>query len=1021
MTFRLKTVLGIALIEIILLVILVTMSIGYLSESNEEQLRYRADSIAHLFAKSVQDAVLSYDLATLDSLVQHLLTDPEIVYIRISDNDRVLAAGGDSHLLQQQRTLDTRLAQVADGVFDAEAPIQEAGRRYGTVSLGLSTGVIDEVITEARRYMSSIALGEVLLVGLFSLALGTYLTRQLRQLELASSSIVEHGPGHQIPVRGNDEIAHTMHAFNEMSASLAASSIESERTKEAYRQLAFLASSNEALAKATLDACLDGIITINRQGVVVEYNDHAATIFGWTHREMIGANMAERLIPPEMRAQHVAGMAHYIATGEGPALNKRLELPALHRDGHRITIEISIAPMKAEREPLFTAFIRDISQQKEATAAIEQARQAADQANRAKSRFLATMSHEIRSPLNAVVNMNELLLESPLDEKQRELARIAREGGLTLMSLINDILDFSRIESGKLELTQSSFNVKQVIQSVVELHAGIAFRRGICLQAVIPPTLDRQVQSDEMRFRQIVTNLVSNALKFTHDGGVIVRAAVDTDPGFFQVSVSDSGEGIAKSRHEEIFKEFRQLEDENSRRFAGSGLGLAITHRLVGLMGGNISVESAPGAGSTFSVRLPLAGETTLPARSAAPPSCLDTDVAIINIHNPVLRVALTELCEAWGVPAFAPEFAADRMQPHWQHFTMLVDADPNGEALPNHQVTAQRIAEGAQWRFVSVFPFEARVIQARSGYHAMLRTPIRAESLVRFICHQPCVTCTQETVSATTDDRHQAAGHVLLVDDSAANLAVGKALLEKLGCTVETADDGRAAIELAARQRYDIIFMDLAMPRMDGIEATETIRQHQGPNQATPIVALTANAFAEDRENCLSRGMTDFIAKPIDRVELKGIVNRYSPQAITPTLGIDQVEQQPASDATADQQDPELLDQATLDRLAQDTSPDAVREILTIYLGEVAQRIPSMLAYRQQGETDALASEAHALKSSSASFGNVRLAAIARDLELAVRESRTEAIHELAADLPAIAAASVEAMQRYLDRLNRG
>jgi PAS domain S-box-containing protein len=1023
LTFRLKTILGIALIEIVLLVILVTMSLGYLSDSNEEQLRYRANSIAQLFAKSVQDAVLSYDLATLDSLVQHLLTDPEIVYIRIANNDEVLAVGGDSRMLKQQRSLDTSLQQVDDAVFDVAAPIQESGRRYGTVTLGLSTGVIDAVVSEARRYMSSIALGEVLLVALFSLVLGTYLTRRLRQLEAASTAIGENGPGHQIPVHGNDEIAHTVRAFNEMSTSLARSSEESANTQEAYRQLALLASSNEAIAKATLAACLDGIVTINQQGEVVEYNNQAEQIFGWPRDEMIGSAMVDTIIPAELRENHKKGMSRYLQTGEGRVLNQRLELPAMHCDGHRITIEISIAAMATEPEPLFTAFIRDISQQKAANKAIEKARQAADQANQAKSRFLATMSHEIRSPLNAVVNMNELLFESQLDEEQKELARIAREGGLTLLSLINDILDFSRIESDKVEIRNRPMNPMQTLQSVVELHSGIAFRRGICLQTVIPPAFDRMVLCDEMRFRQIVTNLVSNALKFTNDGGVIVRIDADQDPGFFRVSVSDSGEGIDRQRHDEVFKEFRQLEDDSKRRFSGSGLGLAITHRLVELMGGSIELESTPGIGSEFTVHLPLLDTDSGPGATKPEHSCMDTDAVVVNVENPVLRVALLDLCKCWGIPAFAPEFAVEQVNQEWRHIAMLVDADRNDEQLPRHQITAQQIAPLDRWRFITVSPIQMRETESKSGdttaYHAVLRTPIRAESLVRFVCHLRCDECATAPTEKSKPDRPARETHVLLVDDSAANLAVGKALLSRMGCRVDAAEDGLAAIELADRQPYDIIFMDLAMPRMDGLEATRSIREQQGPNQTTPIIALTANAFVEDREKCFAQGMTDYLSKPVDRTELHSLVNRYAPLAAPwPVTKPDL----PASlETSTDYSDLAILDQNTLDRIAKDTSLEAIPEILAIYLDELQKRVPVMLAHQKNGDLVALGDEAHALKSSSASFGATRLAQLARDIEIAARNSNADETWRWMADLESISGASMDALRVYLITLGNG
>jgi two-component system sensor histidine kinase/response regulator len=1049
MTFRVKTIIGIALIEIVLLVLLVTMSLNYLSSSNEDQLRERANSVASLIAKSAQDAVLSFDLATLDSLLQHILTDPEIVYIKIANNDQVLAEGGNAAILTQARTPDRILEDATDGIFDVVAPIESQGRRYGTVSIGFSTTVIENVLTEAQRYMWGLALGEVALVALFSFVLGTYLTRQLKRLEKASAIIRDSGPGHQVEVRGNDEIAHTMRAFNDMSSSLAAADLHTAQTQQAYRQLAFTASANEAVAKATLSACLDGIVTVNVNDEIVEYSSQAEQIFGWTREEAMGSSMAKMLIPEEMREAHAKGMSHYLATGEGPALGQRLELPAMHRDGHRITVEISIAPIDTQTEILFTAFIRDITEQKKATEAIVQAQHDADQANLAKSRFLATMSHEIRSPLNAVINMNELLLESPLSGEQKELARIAREGGLTLLSLINDILDFSRIESGKFQLDLKPTDPGSVVQSVVELHSGIAFRRGIAIQTVIHPTTRHLIHCDEMRLRQIATNLVSNALKFTHQGGVIVRLA-KPDESHIELVVHDSGEGIEPDRQEEIFKEFHQLEDSDNRRFSGSGLGLAITRRLVDLMDGEIRLDSAPGQGSRFVVRLPYIPIDQAQAHPAPEPlECSFTDAVMVNLDNPVMRQAVIEACRAWGIRAFDIDQATDE-EFSYAHPVMLVDSDPAGEQLPNHQLKASRLAPVDRWRFISISPAQVKNLDyspEKTGYFAVLRSPIRAESLINFVC-QRAPKREEASLSLTSTKRQDIPELlVLLVDDSSANLAVGEALLKRNHCRVQTAIDGKTAVELSQQQSFDAIFMDLAMPLMDGLEATQLIRTQSGPNQHTPIIALTANAFAEDRERCLSQGMTDYLSKPIDRKKLETMLeqlrrrtsaNRKEDSASlskeidaysqTFESSPDTTEITDASDHKAAQRapgprddDPGVLDFRTLDQLKEDTSHDAMPEIIGIFVTEVEKRVPAMASHHANADFEALGMEAHALKSSSASFGAPRLAEQAKAIEFAARAEDTETLSSLMNALPSLAQRASAALNAYLEALRRG
>ena len=1015
MSFRLKTILGIALIEITLLPILIIMSINYLKNSNEEQLRYRANTTAKLFSKSVQDAVLSYDLATLDSLVSHLLNDSAIVYIRIANNNQVLAQGGDKTILSQSRTPDISLDQVEDGVFDVVAPIEGSGFRYGTVSLGMSTSIIEQTIRKAGQYISLIALVQVILVMLLSLVFGTYLTRQLRRLEMASMKIRSSGPGHKIDVQGNDEIAATMRAFNDMSQSLLNSQNESDKSKEAYQQLALVAANNEAKTKATLEACLDGIITINCKGEIVEYNAQAELIFGWPREEMLGASLSRTIIPPEMREPHEQGFTHFLETGVGPVLNKRLELPALHQNGSQIVVEISIVPVEIDSQQMFTAFLHDITKQKEATEAIEQARTAADQSNRAKTRFLATMSHEIRSPLNAIINMNKLLLESSLDKQQKQFANIAHEGSLTLLALINDILSFSQIEAGEVKLNRNNVNPMAMIQAVAELHAGLALNQGLILQTIVHPSLNRTIVSDELRLRQIVTNLLSNAIKFTGEGCIIIRLEPDDKPAHFRLSVTDTGEGIPLDKQEDIFNEFKQLEDQDNRRFAGSGLGLAITRRLVKLFGGDIELESQPGKGSRFDVILPLefadADVTSFQRLSYPGP-------IVVNLANPMLRSTIVELRNLWGLKAYDAKSLPELTDHSDQSAVMLVDLDAGYTELSDHQLTANSLSATAQWQFIAVTSAHATDNEhdlPQTGYVAILKTPISIKSLSKAICqnHQQNYDEKSHSVSSLNTEKIQC--KVLLVDDSQSNLAVGEALLQLFGCEVMTAKNGDEAIKQSSKQRYDVIFMDLAMPIMDGLTATKIIRETTGPNQSTAIVALTANAFNEDRKRCLENGMDDYLSKPIVREQLFDIVKRYGK-----VIAEENTDETPATTATEQPlTDSEVLDRTVLEKLKKEISAKSLPAILGIYLDEVAKRIELIQQYHSTGDIAALGGEAHALKSSSASFGALSLAETARELELAARESNRKGVDLQMENLQSLAERSIAAINAYLADLN--
>ena len=406
MTFRQKTILGIASIEAILLLILIWTGINYLRISNESELIKRASTTLTLLSRASRDAVLSTDIATLEDIVNDAIETPGLGYVRILAPNGVILAEAGSHLpASGSFTADVNYAGVDDGSFDKAIDIMESNTRYGRIEIGLSTAHINTIVSDARRKAGTIALVEMLLVALFSLALGTYLTRQLSSLNDASRRITEGELGYQLPVRGNDELAHTARTFNRMSRQL------QEDLKH---------------QNAIINSALDCIINMDHEGRITEFNPMAEQTFGYSRAEVIGRSLVETIVPPAQREAHNKGLKHYLATGESPILCKRIEVTALRSDGTEFPVEMAISVTRIKDKPLFTSYMRDITERREYEIALQQAKVLAEEAAEAKSSFLANMSHEIRTPMNAVLGLLGLLAdEDNLTTHQQTLVKTA--------------------------------------------------------------------------------------------------------------------------------------------------------------------------------------------------------------------------------------------------------------------------------------------------------------------------------------------------------------------------------------------------------------------------------------------------------------------------------------------------------------------------------------------------------------------------------------------------------------------
>ncbi len=697
------------------------------------------------------------------------------------------------------------------------------------------------------------------------------------------------------------------------------------------------------------------------------------------------------------------------------------------------------APRAASPAPAGQPSAEDAQRELESLRAMQRellaAKQAAEAATMAKGEFLATMSHEIRTPLNGIVPLLDLMLSTPLQADQREYMNTAHQSARELLRIVDDILDYSKLEASKLELESVGVNIKEIVDSVATLMEGSASAKGLRLAVSIDPSVRLAVRGDPVRLRQILTNLVSNAIKFTERGSVTIQIGKRGESRtHYEIvfAVRDTGIGLAPEAAAKLFLPFSQADASTTRLYGGTGLGLVICKRLVDLMGGKIGVRSEPGRGSLFWFNVPLqkaVGDIRVRRDlNGVRALVLSLDEAFVRRTAAVLsNFGMSHVHATIAVDALTKLRASASMSERWGYEILVIDADSVRAAAPALMRNVLRdpaldhlraVVAGSDENVQDLrdAPRSAHVPgtfderELRAALHGLLGIDdAPATRALPVFAGEPA---TADETAAPVDES-RLSGHVLVVEDNPVNLQVARRLLNLLGLEVDVAEHGEAALACLARTRYDLVLMDCQMPVMDGYTATRARRdaERQRGLPHVPIIAMTANAMVGDREKCITAGMNDYLTKPLDRRLLARTLARWLAAVPGATGKADLAARAPAEPhgaATPSSALPGLpaaIDESVVHDLV-DVMGDEFGALVRVYLEDAPRLIGTLRGAALRGDVDTFGATAHSLKSSSANLGALPLAELARRAEHDARSGH-------AIDLDALAGAIETEFQR--------
>ena len=762
---------------------------------------------------------------------------------------------------------------------------------------------------------------------------------------------------------------------------------------------------------AIVESSEDAIYSQDLDGIVLSWNAGAERLYGHPADEMVGTS-GNVMTPPE-RLDELRDLHARLAAGQRCP---PFETERLRRDGTRVTVSLSASPIRnADGDVIaYSKVARDIATEVAARRALDEARRAAERAAQSRAMFLANMSHEIRTPMNAILGFSELLLESELAPEQRHSLGLVQTSAQTLLTLIDDILDFSKIEADQVQLESIVFDLPHVLETTTSLLSVRARERRIELLADVAGDVAVKVRGDPTRLRQVLTNLIGNAIKFTHEGEVVVAATVAGMEGERQqvrFSVRDTGIGIAADKLDTIFQEFSQADASTTRRYGGTGLGLTIARRLVRLMGGELAVRSELGKGTEFTFMLPLDVEqgqdVALPAGAAHMAGrrtlVVDDNATNRKIVRDMLASASMPITEAEsGDAALAILQRAslenepfdlvilDAQMPGLDGFELAgaVRADPRLAATRLLMLTsAGQRGDGQRCRELGIQGYLAKPA-SRSDMLEAVAAVLGAPTM-------PLAPAAVVTKHSIAESRPRL--EILLAEDNVVNQEVAATVLRKRGHHVDVVGDGRAATDAIAAKRYDVVLMDIQMPIMDGLEATRAIRATPA-GKDLPIIALTAHAQRGEREICLAQGMTDYLTKPFKAHDLFAIIEGRGATA-------------PVADASVPS-DSAVDVEGFRREMREAGAEEAVDAILGTFVNTAPGRLRELELAVTSGDPEAVKRAAHAYRSAAATIRARELATLLGEMEDAARGGKVDGMQRIEAARAAHKAA--------LDQLSR-
>ncbi|MCE0483354.1 MAG: response regulator [Methylacidiphilales bacterium] len=738
-----------------------------------------------------------------------------------------------------------------------------------------------------------------------------------------------------------------------------------QQTEEKLRQ-------SEARFREVVDIPGKFVWEITLDGKTLFISDRVQEVLGYTAEEMMQRGFFEGIVPEDAV---ITTAKFYYAAQKGQRFSD-LEFRALTQDGQEIWLSARGAPLHDDSEKLigYRGICEDITERKQIQQEVIAAKEAAESANKAKSEFLANMSHEIRTPMNAMVGMTGLLLGTNLNSEQRDYAQTIRQSADTLLTIISEILDFSKIEAGKLDLEDHPFDLATLVEEAIDCVALQASEKGLDLYWQIAPEIPPGFTGDITRLRQILVNLLSNAVRFTSKGDVSINVTRAEDEGgehFVLFSVWDTGIGIPADKIDRLFQSFSQVDTSTTRRFGGTGLGLAISRKLTEMMGGKIWVESEENKGSGFHIAVPLM--EALPPKPLVPNPILKGKTLLIAVAHPGVRAMIESFVTGWGMTAVCVRTAAEvmkKLRTSQSIQSVLIEEDLPDQSGKELVQTIPRQRGAANVPCVLLCSLKQQAAYGQnlpSGFiaslakpahfqqlHGILATALKGEKITNKVL--------RSTGRIDTGFSQRRPMRILLAEDNVINQKVATRILSQMGYRPDVVQNGLEVLEALERQKYDVILMDVQMPEMDGLEATRQIRKlYAGPKRPW-IIAMTANAMDTDRQNCFDAGMDGYLSKPVRIEALESELVRSSEN-----IG-------------------QVVDFAALSRFGEMTGSgaEAVRELIEIFSEETPVALKQIRDDIECRNVQGIGLQAMQLGRACANFGAERMQLLCSNLQAA-------------------------------------